>query len=95
MDAKYTHGINVFAAKVQAENPARPSFILCERGDSNPHDRSHWILSPARLPNSATLASKASTAISNNALALFTIVDAKNEKYAFYVTIVKGIVAVP
>lgn len=95
MDAKYTHGINVFAAEVQAENPARPSFILCERGDSNPHDRSHWILSPARLPNSATLASKASTAISNNALALFTIVDAKNEKYAFYVTIVKGIVAVP
>ena len=24
--------------------------VGCERGDSNPHGRSHWILSPARLP---------------------------------------------
>jgi hypothetical protein len=23
---------------------------MCERGDSNPYGRSHWILSPARLP---------------------------------------------
>ena len=28
----------------------------CERGDSNPHGSPHWILNPARLPNSATLA---------------------------------------
>ena len=28
----------------------------CERGDSNPHGLLHWILSPARLPNSATSA---------------------------------------
>jgi hypothetical protein len=72
-------GINAFAAKAQAENPARPSFILCERGDSNPHDRSHWILSPARLPI-PPLSHQASTVINNNALALSIIADAKSER---------------
>src|SRR6266852_4530094 len=28
----------------------------CERGELNPHGLPHWILSPARLPGSATLA---------------------------------------
>jgi hypothetical protein len=31
-------------------------YASCERGDSNPHGLLHWILSPARLPNSATSA---------------------------------------
>ena len=32
------------------------STVKCERGDSNPHGLLHWILSPARLPDSATSA---------------------------------------
>ena len=35
---------------------ARANIAPCERGDSNPHGLLHWILSPARLPNSATSA---------------------------------------
>ncbi len=31
-------------------------FIWCERGDSNPHGFPRRILSPVRLPDSATLA---------------------------------------
>src|SRR4030043_1794200 len=37
---------------------SRNSLILkwCERGELNPYGFTHWILSPARLPGSATLA---------------------------------------
>ncbi len=40
--------------------------LWCERGDSNPYPLRDWILSPARLPNSATLAIHHLSALSSS-----------------------------
>ena len=79
MDAKYSHGINAFAAKVQAENPA-PVFHSLRKGGLEPPRPKSLDPKSSASTNSATLASEASTAISNNALALFIIADAKSER---------------
>ena len=36
----------------------------CERGDLNPYGVNRWILSPVRLPGSATLAARSLTLVS-------------------------------
>jgi hypothetical protein len=49
--------LGTFEIPGASEAEAVGKYILeCERGDLNPHGLPHWILSPARLPGSATLA---------------------------------------